>query len=281
MGECIETAVRMLDNVIDVNRYELREIEENQKASRRIGLGIMGLADYLFKKQVRYGSDKSIIEIEKLFKFIRDKTYESSIKLSLEKGTFPKYDRVFYNKSSFIRKLPASLRMDIKDKGIRNCTVLAVAPTGTISLLPEVSSGIEPLFSKAYKTNDRVGKRIYVHKLYKSILEKEEEAPDWFVDSYDITPAEHLEVQATVQRFVCGAVSKTINLPKEATAKDLDKLLKEFIYDVKGVTVYRDGCKGEQPLNRLTEKEARKYLKEASTSQSEESVTCAKGTCEI
>lgn len=281
MGECIEIAVRMLDNVIDANRYTLTQIEQNEKAARRIGIGTMGLADFLFAKGIRYGSDKAISEIERIYKYIRDKVYESSIKLAQEKGTFPKYDSTAYNKASFIRKLPAPLRMEIKKYGIRNCTLLAQAPTGTISLLPEVTSGIEPLFAKGYKTNDRVGVRYYIHPLYKTLLEEGQEIPDWFVDSYDIKPMEHFEVQVAVQKYTDSSVSKTINMPRGATPEQLSNLLLEYIWDLKGVTVYVDGCKGEQPLNKLSEKEAMKYLKEASSEQDEKAVQCSKGTCEL
>lgn len=281
MGECIEVAVRMLDNVVDVNKYDLLKVEQNEKAARRIGIGTMGLADYLFAKGIRYGSSKAIAEIERLYKFIRDKVYETSVKLAVEKGTFPKYERTAYSKASFVRKLPATLRLDIKEHGVRNCTMLAQAPTGTISLLPEVTSGIEPLFAKAYKTNDRVGERYYIHPLYKELLKENLEIPEWFVDSHEVTPIEHFETQAAVQKYTDGAVSKTINMPRGTTPDQLSKLLLEFIRDLKGITAYIDGCKGEQPLNRLTEEEAKKHLKEASSEQAEEALKCAKGTCEL
>ena len=212
MSEVISIAVRMLDDVIDINRYTLPAIEQEVKSARRIGIGTMGLGDYLFKKGIRYGSERALVEIERVYKFIRDKVYEESVKLAVEKGTFPKYDKLSYNKASFVRKLPATLRMSIKKHGIRNCTLLAQAPTGTISLLPEVTSGIEPLFSKAYKTNDRVGERYYIHPVYADLLRRKEEIPEWFVDSYDVTPIEHFETQVATQRYTDGAVSKCIAL---------------------------------------------------------------------
>jgi ribonucleotide reductase alpha subunit len=132
MEDTIELAVRFLDDVIDTNKYVLQELDINAHNSRRIGIGIMGLAEYLFAKKLRYGSEKSIYEIERLMRFIRDKVYESSIKLAKEKGAFPKFDPIAYGKASFIRKLPAQLRMDIKEHGIRNTTLQAVAPTGCL-----------------------------------------------------------------------------------------------------------------------------------------------------
>ena len=280
LAEAIELAVRFLDNIIDMNRYSLIKIEQNEKASRRVGLGTMGLADYLFGKRVRYGSPKATSEIERLYKFIRDKAYETSIKLAEERGTFPKYEKTHYSKATFIRKLPATLRLDIKERGIRNCTLLSQAPTGTISLIPEVVSGIEPLYSKAYKTNDRAGIRYYIHPLYKKTLESGV-SHEWFVDSSEVTPVEHFEVQVACQKYTDSSVSKTINMPKGTTSKQLSKLLLEYIWDLKGVTVYVDGCRGEQPLVTLSEKEALKHLSDATADQAEEAVQCAKGTCDL
>ena len=279
----IKLAVRFLDNIIDINKYVLKEVDIKAHNGRRIGLGVMGLAEYLFAKEVRYGSKKAIDETEKLMRFIRDVTYESSIELAIEKGAFPKFDSVAYGKSHFIRSLPAKLRMTIKDKGIRNVTSLAIAPTGTISLLPEVSSGIEPLFRKAYKRSDRVSDRIYVHPIYKDLLEQKEKVPEWFVDTDDLKPEDHLETQSVVQKYVDGAVSKTINMPKGTTTDELSRLMLEYIHDLKGVTVYVDESREGQILNKITEKEVRKYLKEnmVKAAADIETTACATGSCEI
>jgi ribonucleoside-diphosphate reductase alpha chain len=170
LEETIKIAVRFLDDVIDVNKYVLQEIDVKAHNSRRIGLGVMGLAEYLFAKKVKYGSPKAINEIERLMRFIRDRTYETLVELAMEKGAFPKFDPIAYGKASFIRKLPASLRMDIKKHGVRCVTGMAIAPTGTISLIADVTSSIEPLFRKAYMRQDRVGDRMYVHPIYRSLL---------------------------------------------------------------------------------------------------------------
>ena len=133
----IKLAVRFLDNVIDINKYSLKEMDIRAHNSRRIGVGIMGLAEFLFAKELRYGSKDSIIEIEKHMRVIRDVVYQTLVELSVEKGSFPKFDPVAYGAASFIRKLPAQLRIEIKEKGVRCVTGLSIAPTGTISLLPE------------------------------------------------------------------------------------------------------------------------------------------------
>lgn len=283
LEDTINTAVRFLDNVIEVNKYVMKKIDINAHNARRIGIGIMGLAEYLFAKKLRYGSKKAIYEIEKLMRFIRDAVYTASIDLAVEKGAFPKFNPTAFGKADFIRSLPASLRMDIKEKGIRNCTLMAIAPTGTISLLPEVTSSIEPVFMKAYLRTDRVSDRMYVHPIYKHCLETGEKADKWFVDTYDLKPTDHLETQAIVQRYVDGAVSKTINMPKKTTTKDLSKFMLEYLHDLKGVTVYVDESRDGQILNKVTKKEVLAYLKENKINESAdvETTKCASGKCEL
>jgi ribonucleoside-diphosphate reductase alpha chain len=281
--EVIKISVRFLDDVIDINKYVLKEIDIKAHNSRRIGLGVMGLADYLFAKGLRYGSNRSIVEVERLMRFIRDTVYETLVELAREKGAFPKFDPVPYGKASFIRKLPASLRMDIKEHGVRCVTGLAIAPTGTISLLADVNSGIEPLFRKAYLRSDRVSERMYVHPIYRQLLESNDKVPKWYVDTDDLVPSDHFEIQSIVQKYVDGAVSKTINMPKGTTPAQLSKLTLEYVHDLKGVTVYVDGTRKDQILNKVTKKEVGKYLKENKIKESAdiESLSCAAGSCEM
>ncbi len=282
----IRTAVRFLDNVIEVNKYTLKEIDINAHKSRRIGIGVIGLAEYLFAKKVKYGNEKAVDETERLMRFIRDAVYQSSVELAIEKGAFPMFDSMPYGKASFIRKLPASLRMDIKKYGVRNCTLMALAPTGTISLLTEYSSAIEPLFAKAMKRSDRVSDRVYIHPKYQEMITNGEDIPDWFVDAYDLEPKDHFEMQVACQRYCDASVSKTINLPKETTDEDLSNLLLEYIHDLKGVTVYRDGSKDGQILNRMTDKKACEYIlnnnsTKIESNMQESDVTCSNGSCDI
>ena len=281
----IKLAVRFLDNVIEVNKYVLKDIDINAHKSRRIGIGVIGLAEYLFAKKATYGSDKAVAETERLMQFIRNAAYQASLELAIEKGSFPQFDPFAYGKASFIRKLPAALRMDVKKHGIRNCTLMALAPTGTISLIADYTSAIEPLFAKAMKRKDRVSERMYIHPKYQQMIINGEEIPEWFVDSFDLEPKDHFEMQVACQKFCDASVSKTINLPHETTDQDLSDLLLEYIHDLKGVTVYRDGSREGQILNKVTEEEVRKYLlsdtEEVENNLDESQVKCATGSCEI
>lgn len=285
LEEVTKLAVRFLDNVIEANKYTLNQVNISAHTSRRIGLGVMGIGEYLFAKEIRYGSERSVVEIEKLMRFIRDAAYTASIELSIEKGAFPKFDSVMYSKSSFIRKLPAKIRMEIKQHGVRNCTLMALAPTGTISLIADYSSGVEPLFSRAYWRQDRIGKRLYIHPKYKQILNNNEQIPDWFVDAFDLKPEDHFEIQCVAQKYVDGSVSKTINLPNSITSDDLSRLLLEYIHDLKGVTVYRDGSREGQILNRISHEDVLKYYKTKPNNvddvRTEDDVKCIIGSCEL
>jgi len=279
----IKLAVRFLDNVIEVNKYVLKDIDINAHKSRRIGIGVIGLAEYLFAKKVRYGSDKAVVETERLMQFIRNACYQASLELAIEKGSFPQFDPIAYGKASFIRKLPAPLRMEIKKYGVRNCTLMALAPTGTISLIADYTSAIEPLFAKAMMRKDRVSERMYIHPKYEEFIESGEEVPEWFVDSFDLQPKDHFEMQVACQKYCDASVSKTINLPKETTDDALSALLLEYIHDLKGVTVYRDGSREGQILNQITDKEVRDYLSQhhADNNLDTEQVQCASGSCEM
>ena len=281
----VELAVRFLDNIINVNKYpdHIPGIKIKAFESRRIGLGVMGMAEYLFAKKLRYGSPEAIEAIEKLMRNIRDFTYKASIKLSAEKGSFPKYDTMPYSKANYVKALPNPIKMDIKKFGIRNVTLQAIAPNGTISLLPEVTGSAEPLPFKAYERNDEVGSRAYIHELYQQIIENDEETPDWFVDSTDLKPEDHLETQVAIQKYCDGAVSKTILLPNGTKPKELSYLLLQYIRDLKGTTCYVDGSREGQILVPIDKVKASAYLAadKATGEVDVETTACAKGNCEI
>ncbi len=284
LEQTIKLAVRFLDNVIDINQYTLTEIEIKAKNSRRIGLGVMGLAEYLFAKQLSYGSDKALNEVERLFKFIRDTIYTTSVELSVEKGSFPKFDSVAYGNAHFVRKLKADLRKDIKKYGTRNVTSMAMAPTGTISLLASTTSGIEPLFAKGYVRNDAISERTYIHPIVEEIMINNTDIPDWLTDTTDLKPEDHFETQVIIQKYTDGAVSKTINMPKGTDRQIMSDLLLEYAYDLKGCTVYVDGSREGQILNPLTNEEIKQHIVENKShdfTMHKEAVLCPTGNCDI
>jgi ribonucleoside-diphosphate reductase alpha chain len=285
LEQTIYNAVRFLDNIINVNKYpdHIPGIKIKAMEGRRIGLGVMGMAEYLFAKKLRYGSPEAIEAIERLMRNIRDFTYAASVKLSAEKGSFPKYDTMPYSKAHFVKSLPNSIKMEIKKFGIRNVTLQAIAPTGTISLLPEVTSSAEPLPYKAYVRHDEVGDRAYIHEIYKELIENNEPSPNWFVDSADLSPEAHLETQVAIQKYTDGAVSKTILLPEFTEAAQLSELLLQYIRDLKGTTCYVDGSREGQILVPIDRKEAKVFLKQEAvdTEADVETTECTTGKCDI
>ncbi|RFT16772.1 MAG: Ribonucleotide reductase of class II (coenzyme B12-dependent) [Candidatus Saccharicenans subterraneus] len=230
----IEIAVRFLDNVIDVNKYPLPQIAEMTRSNRRIGLGIMGWADLLLKKKLRYDSPEALDFAEKLASFMREKADEQSEQLGQLKGSFPNI-----NKSIF------------KGKKRRNATVLTIAPTGTISRLAGCSSSIEPIFAFEFVSKILDGEIRDIHPLYEAWKKEhpDEPLPDYFVTAHELPYEGHIRMQAAFQKYVDNSVSKTINLPNKATAEDVEKaFLLAYELGTKGITIYRDGSKAEQVL---------------------------------
>lgn len=239
----VHLAIKFLDNVLDANTWTLQLNRDQAHDLRRIGLGTMGLADCLFGLGIRYGSETCIDFLDTLYSRLRNAAYRASIDLAREKGSFPTFTKKFCE-AKFIRTLPRSIQRGIKEHGIRNVTVLTSPPCGTTSLLVGVTSGIEPLFAKSYERRDRYNKgTVITHDLAKQGCKE-----DWFVDAQEITPYEHLEVQATVQKYLDGAVSKTINVPEKYTGEDLSALLLDYLDEIKGVTIYREGSREGQVL---------------------------------
>lgn len=255
LADHARTAVRALDNVVDANYYFFQENEDNQLGIRRTGLGTMGLGDALIKMQVRYGSDESLPVIEKIYQTIRDAAYDSSAEIAKEKGPFPMWDSEKYAQGWFIKRLPKDLQAKIRATGIRNAVVLTQAPTGTTSLLAGVSSGIEPVYDFAMKRKDRTGEHILYHELYKQWIDEHpgEEVPDYFVAANDLTPMDHVKVQAKIQEYTDSSISKTVNAPNEHTAQDVkDLYMAAYDMGLKGVTYFRDGSR-DGVLEHLTD----------------------------
>ena len=251
LEQAIKTAVRFLDNVISVTPYFHDDIEQLQKSERRIGLGTMGLAEALIRLGLRYGSEASLMFIDKLYGFIAQTAYLASVELAQEKGRFPAYNEQFL-KSGFIKKMPKEVRDEIAKHGIRNMTILTQAPTGSIATMVGTSTGIEPFFDFRYTRKSQLGVDYEYVKVYTEWKENHpnEPLPDYFVKASDITTDEHVAVQSAVQRWVDASISKTVNLKKEATKDDVSNVfIKLYKSGCKGGTVYRDGSRREQVLN--------------------------------
>ncbi len=247
LADHTRTAIRMLDNVVDANYYFYKENEEQQKSIRRTGLGTMGLGDALIKMKLPYGSDNAITEVEKIYKTIRDNAYSVSAEIAKEKGAFSKFDKEKYLQGTFIKRLPREVQDKIGKYGIRNAVLLTQAPTGTTSLVSGASSGIEPVYDFAMVRRDRTGEHTLYHPLYeewKNNATEGSEKPDYFVSANDLSPEEHVRMQATIQYYTDSSISKTVNAPN-AHSVDEVKRLYTMAYDLgcKGVTYMRDGSR--------------------------------------
>jgi ribonucleoside-diphosphate reductase alpha chain len=252
LRETVAVAVRFLDNVTDLNYSVLPQIDETAKKSRRIGLGVMGLADALILLKVRYGSQESLRLIKSIFQTIRNAAYTASVDLAIERGSFPAFDPTWYTESPTVQRLPQGLQDRIKTYGIRNACLLTCPPTGTTSILAGVSSGIEPNFSFVTKRVDRLGEHLMIHPLYDewwksnqpSDADPPRDVPDYFVTAQELSVEEHIKVQAAIQQYTDSSISKTINAPNSATVEEVEEAYM-LAYDLgcKGVTYFRDGSR--------------------------------------
>ncbi len=256
----VETSVHFLDNVIDMNKYPLPEIDKTTKSNRKIGLGVMGFADMLIDLGIQYNSEEAVKVAEEVMSFIDEKGKQFSIELAKKRGNFPNFEGSVYDKKG----IPE----------IRNATVTTIAPTGTISMLAGASSGIEPHFSLVYKktvldghdffeVNSRFEKIAKEKKFYSQelmeLISKSSSIKDIhgipddikrvFVTSHDIEPLWHIKIQSAFQKYVDNAVSKTVNFANSATKEDVANVfLLAHELDCKGVTVYRDGSRQLQVI---------------------------------
>ncbi len=252
LGHSVRTAVRFLDNVIDATPYFFEQNKNQQQDERRVGMGTIGLAEMLIRLGIRYGSDESVEFIDKLYSFIAREAYLASSSIAEEKGSFALFDAEKFLQSGFMRSMPADVREAVRSKGIRNVTLLTQAPTGTVGTMVGTSTGIEPFYFWSYFRKSRLG----VHEEKVAILEEWEAAhpgekrPDYFVAAMDLSPDEHVKVQATTQRWVDSAISKTCNCPSDYSVEQTKELY-ELMYKLgcKGGTIYRDKSRDEQVLN--------------------------------
>jgi ribonucleoside-diphosphate reductase alpha chain len=258
----VSVAMRFMDNVCDANFYFYPETYDTQMDIRRTGLGTMGLGDALIKMKIKYGSDKSVEVIDKIYKTIRDSAYRTSALLGAEKGVFGKYDKEKYLDGWFIKRLPKDIRDSIAKNGIRNAVLLTQAPTGTTSLLSGVSSGIEPNFNFEYVRKDRTGEHTIYHPLFEQWKKDNPDAerPDYFVSAMDLTPIDHLKVQAKVQEYTDSSISKTVNAPENYTIEDVkDLYTKAYDWGCKGITFFRDSSR-QGVLENVKKEEPKKEL---------------------
>jgi ribonucleoside-diphosphate reductase alpha chain len=259
LREIIRNCVQFLDNAVDANKFPLKETEKITRANRKIGLGVMGFADMLIKLGVPYDSEKALSTGEELMKFIETEAHRKSVELGEERGSFPNFG--------------GSIWKD-KHSAMRNATVTTIAPTGSISIIAGCSSGIEPIFAISFMRNVLDGTRLfetnplfesaakergfYSAKLLEEIartgsVQKIDGVPEdikkLFVTALDIQPEWHVRMQAAFQKYTDNAVSKTVNMPTQATAEDVRKVYElAWKLKCKGVTVFRYGSKPEQVL---------------------------------
>jgi ribonucleoside-diphosphate reductase alpha chain len=260
LSNIVRIAVRFLDNVIEVNNYPLPQIEKMTKGNRKIGLGVMGFADMLIQLGVPYNSHAAANIAEEVMKFIQEEARKVSAYLAQERGVFPNFKGSIYDREGKLK--------------VRNATVTTIAPTGTISMIAECSSGIEPLFAIVYEKNVLDGQHfLEVHPEFKRVAQEEgfhsdelmkmvahsgslhtiygiqKRIRDVFVTAHDIEPRWHVTIQAAFQKYTDNAVSKTVNFKKDATVADIEEVFL-YAYDLgcKGITVYRDGSRKNQVI---------------------------------
>lgn len=296
MGETIRTAVRFLDNILDVNQFPLPEMRRIAEAHRRIGLGTTGLADMLVLLGYRYGSDEGNKFIDKLYRFISKNAYEASIMLAIEKGAFPACKPELHIKSGFVKRMPPKIKNLIKEHGIRNCSILAIAPTGTVSIVSgNCSSGIEPMMAPGYERsyfdeNERKTELI-IHPLFKQFLDEGKDVSH-FVGCRELSVRDHMEIQKIVQRHIDNSISKTINMPEHYSIEDMATVWLEYMPYLKGTTFYRensrffydkDGNKLPPPISKFyTAQEAIALYKAGMKSSDEvEAQQCKNGSCDL
>ncbi len=261
LRETVTAAVRFLDNTIDQSKYPLDAIDQMVKGNRKIGLGVMGFADLLFQLKIPYNSEEALTKAEEVMKFIQDTSHQASSDLAKERGVFGNF-----NKSVFKRR---------KKCRYRNATTTTIAPTGTLSIIGNCSSGVEPLFALSFVRNVLDNDKLlevnphfektaresgfYSNELMDRIAKEgslahietiPENVKKVFVTAHDISPEWHIRMQAAFQKYTDNAVSKTVNLPREATVEDVRKIYDlAYELDCKGVTIYRDGSKEKQVLS--------------------------------
>jgi ribonucleoside-diphosphate reductase alpha chain len=261
LAETVRTAVRFLDDVIDVNQFPIPEIDEMTRNSRKIGLGVMGFADILIQLGLPYDSEEALRVASKVMRFLSEESDQVSVELAEERGVFPAFEGSIYD-------APGAPR-------VRNASRTTIAPTGTLSIIAGCSSGIEPLFALSYVRNILDGAHMVEVNPYFEQVAKDDDfysdelmeklatgvqlhtiggIPDdvkrLFVTAHEVSPEWHVRMQAAFQGYTDNAVSKTVNFPREATKEDIANVyLMAYEKGLKGITIYRDGSREGQPMS--------------------------------
>jgi ribonucleoside-diphosphate reductase alpha chain len=249
LAETTNLAVRLLDNVINASRFPLPQQAANAHGSRRIGLGITGLADTLVMLGLAYGSDRSLAVAAEIMSLICHVAYRAAIALAEEKGSFPFFERDKYLQGAFVRSLPDDIQTGIASHGLRNSHLIAIAPTGTISLhAGNVSSGLEPIFAASYRrkvlsedgTPEEFTLTDYALALWRRVDDTASGAPTGFVTASKLPVHAHLDMQAALQPYVDNSISKTINVSSDYPFSEFRGIY-ELAYDngLKGCTTFR------------------------------------------
>lgn len=290
LGRVVVDAVHFLDNVIDMNKYPIPQIEHVTKQVRRIGLGVMGWADMLYLLRIPYDSEEAVQLAERVMAFIEEKANAASVELAKVRGVFPQWENSIYNPEG------PYARLEYAGPRYRNATRTTIAPTGTISIIADCSSGIEPMFALAFQRQHYLDpknplkpyKLTEVNKHFKRVAEEEgfyseeliqylaeggrlrdrPEVPDWvkrvFVTAHDIAPEWHVKMQAAFQRHIDNAVSKTINFAHDATVEDVERAyLLAYRENCKGITIYREGSREWSVLSHVQPEGPSRSVEEA------------------
>ena len=252
--DTVGIATRFLDNVIDYNldRHALESQKQNAINDRRVGLGILGLGDMLVRMGIKYDSEDALQTVDQIMQIFRDTAYETSVDLAKEKEAFPHFDWTGLRKSKFIKNLPRHLKDKIRENGIRNSTVLTVAPTGSGGIVARVTSGIEPIFATSYKRrvkkNDGFGREFNEYKVFHPIIERlfggDDDLPDYVVTAHNIDPYFRVKMQGVIQKYIDSSISSTVNLKAEVEEDTVaDIYMTAYKAGLKGITVYREGSR--------------------------------------
>ena len=244
LRELTAAAVRLLDNALEVSKFALPEQAEMARSQRRIGIGVTGVADAIAMLGAKYGSAKAVFLLGSWMQTIQNAAYRASAQLAKERGPFDAYNPDLHLAAPAIQSLDEDVRADVEAYGLRNATLTSVAPTGTISMLAgNVSSGIEPIFSTSFDRlittpdGSKVTERVMDYAVWKfrELFGEDAPLPESFVTVADLTPANHVAMQAAAQKWVDSGISKTVNCPEDIAFDDFKDIYRN---------AYDEGCKG-------------------------------------